>query len=269
MAVNTPKFDRRSFLKAGATAVASMAVVGSAAYMLKDKRSLQEKGLLRPPGSIDEEDFLFACIKCGLCVQICPIQAIDLADWNDGLAYGTPYINADAQACDFSCDAIQCAETCPTAAIDFKIFKKAGNEAVSALYAKYDNHLPEGVNPFSTQIDAMKRAGKMGIAEMADTGSCLAHQGKGYEGVIGRGQKALLRPPGEKERVVISQTKVQRELCDLCVTYCPLGEDAIVMGKDSSGKFLPEIKDACVGCGVCQMVCPTNPVSIVVKPKES
>jgi ferredoxin-type protein NapG len=268
MAVNTPKFDRRNFLKASATAVASMAVVGSAAYMLKDKKSLQEKGLLRPPGSIEEEDFLFACIKCGLCVQICPIHAIELADWNDGLAYGTPYINADAQACDFSCDAIQCAETCPTAAINFQVFKKAGNEAVSSLYAKYNNQLPEDINPFTTQIDAMKRAGKMGKAEMVNTSSCLAFQGKGYEGTIGRGQKALLRPPGEKERLDISQTQVKRELCDLCVTYCPLGEEAIIMSNDG-GKSLPKVLDACVGCGVCQMVCPTDPVSIVVKPIQS
>ncbi len=269
MAVNTPKFDRREFLKAGSLAVASLAVAGSIAYKLKGKKSLQEKGWLRPPGSIEEDDFIYACIKCGLCVQICPIQAIELADWNDGLAYGTPYINADKQACDFSCDAIQCAETCPTAAINFQIFKKAGNEAVSALYSKYNNRLPEGVNPFTTQIDAMKRAGKMGTAEWINHDACLAHQGKGYEGVIGRGQHALLRAPGEQERMDIAQTKVKREVCDLCVKYCPLGEDAIFMDKDENGKLFPHVKDACVGCGVCQMVCPTDPVSIVVKPVKS
>jgi ferredoxin-type protein NapG len=134
MAATNSKINRRQFLKASAAAAVSLAVVGSAAYYFKDKKSIKELGLLRPPGSINEEDFLFACIKCGLCVQICPIHAIKLADWDTGLAYGTPYIDGQAQACDFSCDAIQCAETCPTAAINFQLFKKAGDEAVAPLY---------------------------------------------------------------------------------------------------------------------------------------
>ncbi|MFA6019322.1 MAG: 4Fe-4S binding protein, partial [Rhodospirillales bacterium] len=28
---------------------------------------------LRPPGAIDENEFLAACIKCGQCVQVCPV----------------------------------------------------------------------------------------------------------------------------------------------------------------------------------------------------
>ena len=31
---------------------------------------------LRPPGAIAEEPFLAACIKCGQCVQVCPVEAI-------------------------------------------------------------------------------------------------------------------------------------------------------------------------------------------------
>ncbi|HMZ02430.1 MAG TPA: 4Fe-4S binding protein, partial [Burkholderiaceae bacterium] len=39
---------------------------------------------LRPPGALDEKDFLASCIKCGQCVQVCPVQAIKLADLVDG-----------------------------------------------------------------------------------------------------------------------------------------------------------------------------------------
>ena len=31
---------------------------------------------LRPPGAIPEHNFLAACIKCGQCVQVCPVEAI-------------------------------------------------------------------------------------------------------------------------------------------------------------------------------------------------
>ncbi len=269
MAKTNPKIDRRQFLKAGVSAVVSLAVVGSAAYYFKDKSSLIEQGYLRPPGSRAEKDFLFACIKCGLCVQICPVRAIKLADWDDGLSYGTPFIDPNLQACDFSCDAIQCAETCPTAAIDFQIFKEAGNKAVAPLFEKYpDGRFPKDINPFEVQITAMKRADKIGEAKIPDPKQCLAYDGHGYKGTLGHGNKGKLRPPGQTERIRIEETQVNREICDLCVIYCPLGEEAIELNKIEEGKFLPKVKDGCVGCGVCQMVCPTNPVAIVVKPVD-
>ncbi len=269
MAKTNSKIDRRQFLKAGVSAVVSLAVVGSAAYYFKDKSSLIEQGYLRPPGSRAEKDFLFSCIKCGLCVQICPVRAIKLADWDDGLSYGTPFIDPNVQACDFSCDAIQCAETCPTAAIDFQIFKEAGNKAVAPLFEKYpDGRFPKDINPFEVQITAMKRADKIGEAEIPNPEQCLAYNGHGYKGTLGHGNKGKLRPPGQTERVRIEETQVNREICDLCVIYCPLGEEAIELNKIEEGKFLPKVKDGCVGCGVCQMVCPTNPVSIIVKPVD-
>jgi len=269
MAANDSKINRRQFLKATASAVVSLAVVGSAAYYFKDKSSIIEKGLLRPPGSRAEKDFLFACIKCGLCVQICPVHAIKLAGWNDGLSYGTPYIDPALQACDFSCDAIQCAETCPTAAIDFQIFKNAGNEAVAPLYKKYpDGRFPKEINPFKVQITAMKRADTIGIAEVPEPAKCLAYAGHGYKGKLGHGNTGIIRPPEQTERIKIEETEVNREVCDLCVIYCPLGDEAIVLDKVEDGKFLPKVKDGCVGCGVCQMVCPTTPQAIVIKPLD-
>jgi ferredoxin len=61
--------------------------------------------------------FLASCIKCGQCVQVCPVQAIKLADLVDGFGVGVPYIDAREQACDFSCDAVQCILACPTGAL--------------------------------------------------------------------------------------------------------------------------------------------------------
>ncbi len=63
---------------------------------------------LRPPGAIDEHEFLASCIKCGQCVQVCPVQAIVLADFTDGFGNGCPHIIAREQACDFACDAALC-----------------------------------------------------------------------------------------------------------------------------------------------------------------
>ncbi len=46
------------------------------------------------------------------------------------------------------------------------------------------------------------------------------------------------------------------ESCTLCVDRCPMGDAAIRIGDDD----LPEVRTpGCVGCGVCQLSCPTDP----------
>ena len=52
--------------------------------------------------------------------------------------------------------------------------------------------------------------------------------------------------------------------CTICIDTCPIGSFAIEL-KD--GRI--NVKEAgCVGCGVCQHECPTDPKSIVVMPKS-
>jgi len=75
---------------------------------------------MRPPGALEEPDFLSSCIKCGQCVQVCPVQAIKLDDIDHGFGVGVPHIVSREQACDFSCDAVQCILACPTGALVYK-----------------------------------------------------------------------------------------------------------------------------------------------------
>jgi len=53
--------------------------------------------------------------------------------------------------------------------------------------------------------------------------------------------------------------------CRICVDQCPLGDMAITV-KDGLIAVKPL---GCIGCGMCQMHCPTNPKSIVVIPKAA
>ena len=57
--------------------------------------------------------------------------------------------------------------------------------------------------------------------------------------------------------------RTRRETCTLCVDRCPLGETAIRFNDDGP----PEVvSPGCIGCGVCQLYCPTSPKTIVVRP---
>ncbi len=72
---------------------------------------------LRPPGALDEEAFLGACVRCGLCVRDCPYDTLDLARLGEPLATGTPYFIARQVPCEM-CEDIPCVKACPTGALD-------------------------------------------------------------------------------------------------------------------------------------------------------
>lgn len=193
---------------------------------------------LRPPGAIPEDDFLAACIKCGQCVQVCPVEAIVLADGDEGYGLGVPYIDARKQACDFSCDAVQCVLACPTGALSHEIAKK---EEVT-----------------------------MGFARLARPEACLAMKGLGFKG-LARGEDftGLLRYEeiDRWEPQPVASYSYDLEICDLCVRECPI-EGAITLEPITidyrDKRRVPTVHKSCVGCGTCEMMCPTEPAAIVI-----
>ena len=52
------------------------------------------------------------------------------------------------------------------------------------------------------------------------------------------------------------------EDCTLCIVHCP--EEDAAIGLDDDGKI--EVREGCIGCGVCERACPTEPASIWIKP---
>ena len=99
---------------------------------------------LRPPGVNSEEDFLSACIRCGLCVRDCPYDTLKLSKFTEGIALGTPYFIARKIPCEM-CEDIPCVKACPTGALDQEL----------------------------TNIDKAR----MGLAVIVDQETCLNYQG--------------------------------------------------------------------------------------------
>ena len=265
---------RRRFLSSIALAagVSGISMLGFIPMAADGKRTR-----LRPPGALSEKDYLAACIKCGQCVQVCPVKAIELDDIDSGFGLGAAYLVARDQACDFSCDGLQCVLACPTGALT------------------HDLDYPADT--------------RMGFAELTGPSDCLAIKGEGFKGKTrGEDYQGLLRFD-EVDRwnpIKLSEKDFDLEICDLCVRLCPI-EIRITQCQDAEAKkeslakkgvsakiervaeqygnecppehaielqaisnetgekrMRPVVLDGCVGCGVCEMVCPTNIAAITI-----
>lgn len=75
---------------------------------------------VRPPGALPEDEFLGACIRCGLCVRDCPYDILKLGQLGDEVPTGTPYFTARTGPCEM-CEDIPCIPVCPTNALDHSL----------------------------------------------------------------------------------------------------------------------------------------------------
>jgi ferredoxin len=72
--------------------------------------------LIRPPGSLDEPEFLSRCIRCGECMKACPNIALHPTLEQAGLeGLWSPTLVPRIGYCEPSC--VLCSEVCPTGAI--------------------------------------------------------------------------------------------------------------------------------------------------------
>ncbi|RMG34389.1 MAG: 4Fe-4S ferredoxin, partial [Gammaproteobacteria bacterium] len=177
---------------------------------------------------------------------------------------GVPHIEPREQACDFSCDGLQCVLACPTGALTHELDFPA---------------------------DA-----RMGFARLDKPAQCLAVQGKGLKGLARGadfGGKLRYAEIDRWNPIPVAEHPYELEICDLCVRQCPIeiriadceqkkaeGETrptarvAMQVGHecppkhaielrpidtgDGTKRFRPVVLDGCVGCGVCEMICPAG-----------
>jgi polyferredoxin len=89
-------------------------------------RGFSEKAI-RPPGSVEETEFLERCIKCDQCINVCPTNVLQPSTLSQGGLEGlwTPVMDFAIGFCQYNCTL--CSEVCPTGAIQkIAIARKLG-----------------------------------------------------------------------------------------------------------------------------------------------
>jgi polyferredoxin len=134
--VAKPDLKRRTVL--ASTAAGAMAIPALRIANWPD-RAYSEK-VIRPPGSVEEREFLERCIRCAECMKVCPNNALHPAFFEAGLeGLWTPILIPRIGYCEFSC--VLCGQVCPTGAIQ-KIDEKQkmgiDQKPVSIGTAMYD-----------------------------------------------------------------------------------------------------------------------------------
>ena len=109
--------ERREFLLDTAKMACGVGMLGLGLGLYGRQARALPPGAIRPPGALKENDFLGACVRCGLCVRDCPYDILSLASPGQDVAAGTPYFVARAKPCEM-CEDIPCVKACPTGALD-------------------------------------------------------------------------------------------------------------------------------------------------------
>ncbi|MBS4016991.1 MAG: ferredoxin-type protein NapG [Dechloromonas sp.] len=118
--VSPASLARRKFLNGIAAAAGGGALLSLVPLLAARPAGANPAQALRPPGALNEPDFLAACVRCGLCVRDCPYDTLVLAPVGGEVTGGTPYFKARSIPCEM-CEDIPCVKACPTGALNPKL----------------------------------------------------------------------------------------------------------------------------------------------------
>ncbi len=129
-------FGRRRAVTAGIAGAALWGLAGIEPVTGKTKAAV-----IRPPGALQERDFLAACVRCGECMKVCIQNALQPLFLEKGVdAMFTPVLVPRLGYCEFNCTL--CGQVCPTGAISRLPLEEKHTFVVGKAYIDRNRCLP-------------------------------------------------------------------------------------------------------------------------------
>lgn len=170
---------------------------------------VSDSHLIRPPGSLPEKEFLKLCQRCGLCMKVCPTNAINPTLTEAGMAgFWTPNLLMVNGYCEYSCTL--CGTVCPTGAIQ----EITGKEKVEKPIRIGSAYLIRGrCLPWSGNTPCIM------CEEVCPTSPKAVYLE----------ESTVVRPDGQSIRVQLPYVDLTQCVgCGMCETKCPVkGRPAI------------------------------------------
>ncbi|HNT36574.1 MAG TPA: 4Fe-4S binding protein, partial [bacterium] len=185
--------------------IGSMLVGGIAAPLtaLKPLRGSETTvRAIRPPGAINESEFLALCIRCGACMKVCPQNALHPSLLNAGIqGLFTPELIPRLGYCHYRCNL--CGVVCPTGAIQRLHQETKQRLSIGLAQFRKDRCLP--------------------YAQAKNCLVCEEHCPVGEKAIQSRERAVLLPHSGEtilvKEPYLVAERCIG---CGNCENVCPL-----------------------------------------------
>ena len=163
--------------------------------------------LIRPPGALNEDDFLERCVRCGECMKVCIGNALHPTFLEAGLeGMFSPKLIARSGYCEFNCTL--CGQVCPTGALQILQLPEKHTFKIGHAFFDKDRCLP-----YAKGIPCI-------VCEEHCPTPEKAIQFKTATVTNDRGEKVEVKQPYIVDRLCIG--------CGICENKCPLPDKAAV-----------------------------------------
>jgi len=202
---------RRYVMGAGATGLAGLAL-----FRLNPVQETGNAELIRPPGSVEEREFLRRCVKCGECMKVCITNGLQPTFMQAGFeGIWSPLLVPRIGYCEYNCTL--CGQVCPTDAIEHLDVETKQKRKIGLAFINTNRCLPY----------AFKRSCIV----------CEEHCPTSPKAIVFE-PKTISTDNGDVE---LKMPIVDPELCigcGICEYVCPVGEKAAIycssVGEDRS-----------------------------------
>jgi ferredoxin len=271
---------RRGFMIAAVSGMAAVPAFRLSGLLGENWNS----GVVRPPGSLSETEFIERCIKCGQCMRVCPTNVIQPAGLEAGLeGWWTPVMNfrAGSSGCQLNC--IACGNVCPTAAIrpfslDEKLgrgdFASSGPIRMGTAFVDRNRCLPWTmdvpcivcqencpVSPKAIHVEEEYRVirnGRTVIKTVSDAVLQIEPAGwKPDQLATGDYFLRLESEPGGERRQIVGNTADSLRVAAADAWPEPPAEGDRALIEVRLQRPLVDVQ-RCIGCGICQHECPVS-----------